>query len=187
MKGGIVDTGLLVTAINAISTGMDHEPNPKKRLRYAKETEKIFELLVQNRNVLQSSSNSNNSTINARFDAPNDDTVQSMLQVEQLDSEGYDNITSTSTHTEQYSGVSEMDVTMTNDVTSSFDGMLAAYNACLDTWSKAYVRESAPKCESLLQRFLTKMNNEDGNSTDSIIKPNTTSFNSCMYGTYHAT
>jgi hypothetical protein len=54
--------------------------------------------------------------------------------------------------------------------------LLAGYNACMDTWARSYSVEAAPHCESILQ---TMIQGED-NAT---VKPNTVSFNTCLYGT----
>jgi hypothetical protein len=51
--------------------------------------------------------------------------------------------------------------------------ILIAFNACLYAWSHARVIESAPKCEEILQKMLSS----------TIVKPNSVSFNSCLYGT----
>jgi hypothetical protein len=52
--------------------------------------------------------------------------------------------------------------------------LLVGYNACLDAWSRAYCKEAALHCESILW----KMAKDDSFP----VKPNTISFNSCQHG-----
>jgi hypothetical protein len=46
------------------------------------------------------------------------------------------------------------------------------YNACLHVWARAFCLEAAPHCEKLLDEMIHS----------DIVKPSTTSFNTCMYG-----
>jgi hypothetical protein len=46
------------------------------------------------------------------------------------------------------------------------------YNACLHAWAKAFCFEAAPHCEKLLDEMIHS----------DLVKPSTTSFNTCLYG-----
>lgn len=67
------------------------------------------------------------------------------------------------------------DMTLTSrTTTTAAEGLLMGYNACMDTWARAYCEEAAPKCQAMLQDMIKgRVNN---------ILPNTVSFNTCMYG-----
>jgi hypothetical protein len=49
------------------------------------------------------------------------------------------------------------------------------YNACLDVWSRAFVREGPLRCEALLHTMIDVSNG---------VPPTAVSFNSCYYGTF---
>jgi len=82
---------------------------------------------------------------------------------------------------EEHSQTKEFATTDDDDESSQQDNiqverqdLLVGYNACLDAWSRAYCREAAPHCESILWRMA---------KDDSVpVKANTISFNSCLYG-----
>jgi hypothetical protein len=56
----------------------------------------------------------------------------------------------------------------------NYPPLLSGYNACLDTWARAYCKEAAPQCNSILHRMMK----------GSDAKPDTVSFNTCLYGTF---
>jgi hypothetical protein len=66
----------------------------------------------------------------------------------------------------------ELMVNFVNEKANTCPGLLAGFNACMDTWARSRVSEGAPRCEALLHRIVN----------DEEMKPNVISFNSCLYG-----
>ena len=54
------------------------------------------------------------------------------------------------------------------------ESLLVCFNTCLDIWSKSFSRESAPRCEELLEKMFASK----------LVEPSKISFNSCLYGMY---
>ena len=57
--------------------------------------------------------------------------------------------------------------------TKGSGSLLAGYNACLDTWSRAFCKEAAKHCQDILHTMMD----------DKVVIPDTVTFNTCLYGT----